>query len=159
MSKANSGLFTLTMGANAIAAQISPSLEHAALKNDNRNIDPNKIRYSQTSVNGSSEIVESMRKDGWKGDPIDVVVMSDGELTTLDNTRVVAARIVGIKVEANVHNYNDPLPSRSMAERFATPKGGTPKTWGQAVENRIGKQSSGFRKNNPNGSYNMKKIK
>jgi hypothetical protein len=32
--------------------------------------------------------------------------MDDGELTTFDNTRVVAARAAGIDVMANVHAYN-----------------------------------------------------
>ena len=100
-----------------------------------------------------------MKKNGWLGDPIDVVTMPDGKITTLDNTRVVAARAAGIRAEAGVHGYNDPLPDRATAQRFTTPKGGVPSTWGQAVENRIGKQSASFRRNSPNGSYNMKKIK
>lgn len=50
------------------------------------NIDPSEIRFSQTSVNGSDEIIASMKAKGWKGDPIDVVRMPDGSLTTLDNT-------------------------------------------------------------------------
>ena len=40
-------------------------------------------------------LIESMKKDGWKGDPIDVVNMSDGAPTSLDNTRVLAARQAG----------------------------------------------------------------
>lgn len=130
-----------------------------ARKSDAVSVDPSEIRYSQTSVNGSAEIAESMKEKGWMGDPIDVVSMRDGELTTLDNTRVVAARVAGIMVVAKVHRYDEPLPDRAIAERFTTPKGGVPSTWGQAVANRIGKQSASFRKNNPNGSYNMKKIK
>ncbi len=39
-----------------------------------------------------------MKTNAWKGDPIDVIRMSDGKLTTIDNTRVVAAREAGIKV-------------------------------------------------------------
>lgn len=158
MSKCSSGLFSSTIGASAV--YFSAIAEHAVFARDNRQIlDPNGIRYSQVSVNGSVEIIKSMKAHGWQGEPIDVVRMSDGELTTIDNTRVVAAREAGIDVVANVHGYDDPLPDRTLAERFATPKGGIPKTWGQAVENRIGKQSTSFRKNNPNGSYNMKKIK
>ena len=71
-----------------------------------------------------------MKKNGWQGDPIDVVRMDDGELTTLDNTRVVAARAPGIDVKANVHGYNDPLPDQATRRRFTTPKGGVPQTWG-----------------------------
>lgn len=41
-----------------------------------------------------------MKLNGWKGDPIDVVRMADGKLTTIDNTRVLAASRAGVKVEA-----------------------------------------------------------
>ena len=90
-------------------------------------INPNEIRYSQSSVNGSNDIIQSMKKNGWRGDPIDVVEMPDGIYTTIDNTRVVSAREAGINVQANVHGYNDPLPSEYI-ERFTTKKG-IPKTW------------------------------
>ncbi len=98
-----------------------------------------------------------MAKNGWVGDPIDVVKMADGGLTTIDNTRVVAARTAGIDVQAVVHNADDLLPE-SLIERFTT-KQGVPTTWGEAIELRIGKQNSGFRINNPYGSFEMEKIK
>lgn len=159
MSKSSSGLFRSTVGANIDFTHSPSSIRSSVVESGTSSVDPSNIRFSQTSVNGSAEIVESMKKNGWQGNPIDVVTMNDGRLTTLDNTRVVAARVAGIKAEARVHGYSDPLPDRETAERFATPKGGVPITWGQAVENRIGKQSSGFRKSSPNGSYNMKKIR
>ena len=121
------------------------------------NLNPNKIRFSQSSVNGSQEIIENMAKNGWVGDPIDVVKMSDGGLTTIDNTRVVAARAAGIDVQAVVHNADYLLPEH-LIERFTTKKG-VPKTWGEAIELRIGKQNSGFRANNQYGSLEMEKIK
>lgn len=159
MSKSSSGLFASTIGANLSIDHFPSPTRSTNTKIGTSSVDPNEIRYSQTSVNGSKEIAESMRKNGWLGDPIDIVTMNDGKLTTLDNTRVVAARAAGIKVEARVHGFNDPLPDKATTERFTTHKGGAPSTWGQAVENRIGKQSSSFRKNTPNGSYNMKKTK
>ena len=55
-------------------------------------INPNEIRFSQSSVNGAEEIIQSMKANGWKGDPIDVIKMSDGKLTTIDNTRVVTIK-------------------------------------------------------------------
>lgn len=119
-------------------------------------IDPNKIRYSQSSVNGSNEIIQSMKKIGWKGDPIDVVEMPDGIYTTIDNTRVVSAREAGINVQANVHGYNDPLPSNYI-KRFTTGKG-VPETWGKAIELRIGKQKASFRNENPYGKFDMERI-
>lgn len=116
------------------------------------------IRFSQTSVNGSQEIIDSMKKDGWKGNPIDVVTMDDGGMTTLDNTRVVAARAAGIDVQAIVHSYDEPLPDADTVRRFTTKKG-VPKTWGEAVELRIGKQGGSFRRNYPKGSYTIDKVR
>ena len=114
------------------------------------------IWFSQSSVNGSSPIVESMKRNGWQGDPIDVVQMADGRLTTIDNTRVVAARQARIDVQANIHAYDELLPIEYIA-RFTTKKG-VPKTWGDAVELRIGKQKSSFRTDNLFGSIDMMAI-
>ncbi|OJU13244.1 MAG: hypothetical protein BGN88_02395 [Clostridiales bacterium 43-6] len=97
-----------------------------------------------------------MKSNGWKGDPIDVVKMPDGKLSTLDNTRVVAARQAGIDVQANVHGYDDLLPI-DLVERFSTKKG-VPRTWGEALNLRIGKQNSTFRNSYPSGSFDISKI-
>ncbi|WP_434525634.1 hypothetical protein [Photorhabdus asymbiotica] len=55
--------------------------------------DPNEIRFSQNTVSynkterGSGvkysydDLVSGMKKDGWKGDPVDVVKMPDGKFT------------------------------------------------------------------------------
>jgi hypothetical protein len=112
---------------------------------------PSSVRFSQTSVNGAQEITDSMRTNGWVGDPIDVVRMPDGKLTTVDNTRVLAAHQAGINVQATVHGFDETLPTEYVP-RFSTPKGGTPSTWGDAVTFRIGKQSSLYRKTYPMGS-------
>ena len=100
-------------------------------KRESNTINPNDIRFSQSSVNGSSPIVESMKRNGWQGDPIDVVQMADGRLTTIDNTRVVAARQARIDVQANIHAYDELLPIEYIA-RFTTKKG-VPKTWGEML--------------------------
>ena len=71
---------------------------------------PSAIRFSQSSVNGAADIADSMRASGWVGDPIDVVRMQDGGLTSVDNTRVLAANEAGINVQAVVHGFDDPLP-------------------------------------------------
>ena len=93
-------------------------------------INPNDIRFSQSSVNGASEIIDSMKAKGWDGDPIDVVRMPDGNLTTIDNTRVLAARYAEIDVQANVHAFDEVLPQDlDLIERLTTPKG-VPQTWG-----------------------------
>jgi hypothetical protein len=91
-----------------------------------------------------------MKQNGWKGDPIDVVRMPDGKLTTIDNTRVLSARYAEIDVKANVYNHTDLLPE-DLIQRFTTKKG-VPQTWGDAINLRIGKQSSAYRKLYPSGS-------
>lgn len=98
-----------------------------------------------------------MKKHGWNGAPIDIVEMPDGKYTTIDNTRVVSARQAGINVEANIHSYNEALPSEYI-ERFTTKKG-VPTTWGEAIELRVGKQKASFRNGNPFGSFEMIDIK
>jgi filamentous hemagglutinin len=116
------------------------------------NVDPAAIRFSQHSVTGASAITDSMRSDGWIGAPIDVVRMPDGELTTIDNTRVLAARQAGIDVSANVHGFDEPLPA-DMIGRF-TIRSGPVTTWGQAVSQRIGRQNATLRTTYPLGSWN-----
>jgi hypothetical protein len=86
--------------------------------------------------------------DGWAGDPIDVVRMSDGGLTTIDNTRVVAANQAGIDVQAMIRGFDDPLP-QEFIDRFTTPKGGVPSTCGDAILERIGAQNSLYRNTYP----------
>ena len=99
-------------------------------KSGTATINPNDIRFSQSSVNGASEIIDSMKAKGWDGDPIDVVRMPDGNLTTIDNTRVLAARYAEIDVQANVHAFDEVLPQNlDLIERLTTPKG-VAQTWG-----------------------------
>nr|EKW2927333.1 hypothetical protein [Citrobacter amalonaticus] len=113
-------------------------------------LDPNDIRFSQSSVNGSADLVNSMKANGWKGDPINVVRMADGKLTTVDNSRVLAASRAGIKVDARIHDASEALPPELIGR--LTTKRGTPSTWGGAIDLRIGKQSAGYRNQYPNGS-------
>ena len=115
-------------------------------------LDPSQIRFSQSSVNNAQVLTKSMKENGWIGDAIDVVKMSDGKLTAIDNTRVLAAHRAGIKVKANVRSYNDPLPS-NMLNRFQNRQTKAySKTWGEAVEFRVGKQRPGYRDTYPQGS-------
>ena len=48
------------------------------------------------------DIVSGMRTEGWDDKPIDIIKMPNGSLTTIDNTRVLAARNAGINVRANI---------------------------------------------------------
>ena len=81
--------------------------------------------------------------------------------SSIDNTRILAAREAGIDVQANVRAYNERLPD-SMLDRFEHPKvpGGYAQTWGEALEYRILRQNKTFQKNNyPVGSYQDPKVK
>ena len=146
-------------------------------------IDPTRTSFSQATVsyqkmeNGVPKdynydsIVSAMKeKQGWIGDPVDVVNMPDNAPTSMDNTRILAAREAGVKVEAIVHNFDDPLTLDEI-DRF-TYRGIEPKTWGEAIQLRVQKQSeTGFAPKEwssqyPNGSiydpkitYDCKKVK
>ena len=139
----------------ALPGPTSKPLALPAPSNKISQINPYDIRFSQSSVNGADSIQASMKSNGWKGDAIDVVNMPDGKLTTIDNTRVIAARDAGITATARVHQYTDPLPEEFI-DRFTT-RNGTPSTWGEAVQLRVGKQKSSFRTGNPYGSYDLER--
>ncbi|ANH81284.1 hypothetical protein A8C56_10060 [Niabella ginsenosidivorans] len=110
------------------------------------------IRFSQSSVNGLDDIVTSMKQSGWKGDPIDIVKMEDGMYTTVDNTRLLAAQVAGIDVQATAHGFDDAI-SAEVAKRFIGKDGSLPATWGEAVQNRIQSQKKSFRTQYENGSF------
>ena len=130
-------------------------------------INPNTIRFSQNTVSYSKidratgkpftydDLVSSMRIKGWQGEPVDVIKMPDNKLTSMDNTRIRAARDAGIEIKANVHNFNDPLPDRMITSgRF-----GDAKTWGEAITKRISDQRpKSFGNNNPSGASTAPKI-
>ena len=131
-------------------------------------IDPHETRFSQKTVSfqksnragGRSytfdDIQGSMRNEGWRHAPIDVVRMPDGQLTSLDNTRLLAARGAGIKAQARVHEYDEVMPKREAGRiRGLTQQNAT---WGQAVEKRISTQRGQFSKMNPNGSMKDPKV-
>jgi hypothetical protein len=147
------GVSTVVGGAAGGAGALMGKLAAARSVNAGgvESLPPSSVRFSQTSVNGVPEIANSMRANGWVGDAIDVVRMPDGRLTTIDNTRVLAAHQAGINVQASVHGFDEALPGE-FVPRFTTPKGGAPTTWGDAVVNRIGKQNSLYRTTYPMGS-------
>ena len=95
-----------------------------------------------------------MRTNGWKGDPVDVVKMPDGKLTSMDNTRIAAAREAGIEVKATVRGFDDPLtPAIQEARGWQSFS-----TWGEAITARINKQSGGFSNSNPYGSSGLPRV-
>jgi len=124
------------------------------------------IRFSQNSVSFKKkdritgekytydDLVSSMKKDGWKGEAVDVVKMPDGKVTSMDNTRIRAAREAGVDVKANVRDYNAPISSEMKKARGWE----NYSTWGEAITGRIQKQSGGFSKKNPLGSIDAPKL-
>ncbi|MDU9393754.1 DUF637 domain-containing protein [Pseudomonas sp. zfem002] len=124
------------------------------------------IRFSQNSVSFNKtdrvsgtnytydDLVQSMKTNGWKGDPVDVVKMPDGKLTSMDNTRIAAAREAGIDVNASVRGFDEPLtPAIQEARGWQNFD-----TWGEAITGRINKQSGGFSTSNPYGSTEPPRI-
>ena len=131
-------------------AYVDPRTEKlkSVLPTGQQMLDPSEVSFSQATVSYQKKgkdynydtMVEDMRKNGWNGKPVDVVNMPDNAPTSMDNTRILAARNAGIKVDAIVHNYSDKLSYEDI-RRFGV--GNTyPKTWGEAIELRVKKQSS-----------------
>ncbi len=131
--------------ADTVFSSVQPAQDAA------NSVPASEIRFSQRSVNGAAEIEASMRANGWVGDAIDVVRMPDGALTSLDNTRLLAANRAGIDVQANVHAFDALIPE-SMAGRFLSRSGAAPTTWGEAISNRIAGQGAMYRNRYPSGS-------
>jgi filamentous hemagglutinin len=133
-------------------------------------LNANNVRASQKTVSFNKidrktgkpytydDIAGSMKRDGWKGDPIDVVRMKDGKLTSMDNTRLTAAREANVPVKARVHDYDTPLPKARAASLADPKKGYAPKTWGDAVSGRIQSQSGKFGVDNPHGSIMTPRV-
>lgn len=128
---------------------------------------PNEIRLSQNSVSFSKtdrvtgdkytydDLVASMKENGWQGDPVDLVRMPDGKLTSMDNTRIAAAREANIAVKGKEHSYDEPLTQEMQDARGW----GDYNTWGEAITARINNQSKGFGVKNPHGSNDSPSIK
>jgi len=140
------GLIASTIATAGLGAGIGGAAEVSTVARSSELIEPSAIRFSQSSVNDAAAIEDSMRASGWVGDPIDVVRMPDGGLTSMDNTRLLAAKRADINVNANVHDPTESLPPGSE-DRF-----GDRTTWGEAILDRIGGQNSGYRAAHPNGS-------
>jgi len=130
---------------------LSGAMKTVGLADNIATLATDDILFSQSSVNGVSNITNSMRRNGWTGSPVDVVDLGGGKFGTLDNTRVLSAHEAGISVQANIHGAND-LLTPSQATRFTTKKGGVPSTWGQAYQNRINNQKNSY-KNSASGFF------
>ena len=144
-------LSLVTFGISQAVSAVRAASASKPLANAVQTLDPQDIRFSQTSVNDVQSIVNSMKVNGWKGEPIDVVRMSDGGLTTVDNSRLLAAKITNTPVKAIVHNMDDAIYG-IRAEQLISKTGSIPTTWGEAILNRIGRQSKLYRSLYPYGS-------
>lgn len=107
-------------------------------------LDADGILFSQSSVGYKlPKIVESMRINGWKGAPIDVVRLADGSLVSVDNTRLLAAKLTGTPVQATIRGFDEAFPiARDVNNAFFYNRvtGERAGTWGEAVLNRIALQ-------------------
>ena len=76
-------------------------------------LDPTKLSFSQATVSyqkggkpyNYESMVKSMQKDGWNGDPVDIVIMPNGTATSMDNTRILAAREAGVNVQVKIRRF------------------------------------------------------
>ncbi|WP_211297617.1 LysM peptidoglycan-binding domain-containing protein [Ottowia oryzae] len=109
-----------------------------------RSLDPTRVGFSQSWISARrpgvdysfSTLTEGMGASGWVGRPVDVVRMPNGTLTSIDNTRILAARQAGIRIHANIRGFDDPIRDTSRRAGLSV-QGITPGTWGEAAQLRI----------------------
>lgn len=121
-----------------------------------RKLDPTTMSFTQASVDEAKlgRLVQSMEKNGWSGKPVDAVLQADGTVLSVDNTRVLAARITGTEAHVNVRAVNEAITDPVRRAQLSY-NGVTPKTWGDAAQLRILRQedfSPGWSVRFPNGS-------
>jgi hypothetical protein len=124
-------------------------------------LNPQLIRTAQTTVKQQGAtlpaLVDSMKKYGFIVEPtrlIDVVRMPDGQLTSLDTTRILAADRAGINIQARLWEHTDLLPDDvEFVSRFISRNGDVPVTFGDAAINRVGTQNGTYPQLYPYGSW------
>ena len=141
------------------------SLKFSEVRHSQNTISFQKVDRETGQKFSYDDIKESMSKEGWKGEAVDVIEMPDGKLTSIDNSRVSAAKEVGISIKANVRNYDEKLSSEIVdSERFLKRNKHkevteNPTTWGEAVSNRIENQPAHFRdKEAGQGSHDLPRV-
>jgi YD repeat-containing protein len=148
------GKYAESVGANTAGTNIT-SLAAEDIRFSQNSVSFNKVDRVTGQSYTYSDLVESMKTNGWQGDPVDVVKMSDGQLTSMDNTRIAAAREAGINVQATVRNFDGALTSDIQNARGW----GSYNTWGEAITARINNQSKNFGTLNLYGSPQLPRIK
>ncbi|MBK4738445.1 hypothetical protein [Noviherbaspirillum pedocola] len=123
-------------------------------------INPRQVRFTQEWVNyNSSDKINTLDTTGRTVQvspenlpAMDVVLMPDGRLTSLDNRRLTASYLYEAEnVKVIIRAGNDPLPDARTVERFSW-KGYVPQTWADAAAVRIFKQGPEFRETFRQGS-------
>lgn len=128
-----------SLGTLSGGARLSrPALNIGSSANNTATLNANAIRFSQSSVKPVlPDYVAKMKSGGWFGDPIDVVRMPNGVLTSIDNTRLAAASLTKTPVQATIRNFGDAFPVSRGPQFF-----GDAQTWGEAVLYRINSPSN-----------------
>lgn len=156
------------LGTGLFAAWGAGKVTKILIPEKNVQLDPSKVRFSQENVSDYSKHIKLIKDNNntypetW--DNVSVVRMKDGQLTTFDHRRILAATETGIKVKANIYDYRKPLPKGFANQRFKSPKMPNPqqyiKTWGDAIRYRVNnsKNPSFFKSQYPSGSWELPKI-
>jgi RHS repeat-associated protein len=112
-----------------------------------------EIRFRQSSVTHRvHDYAARMREEGWFGDPIDVVRMPDGGLTSVDNRRLAAAAMTDTPVQARIRSFDELITGGDLDRTTAT-------TWGGFVLHRIGRQNPrSWPQMNPFGTSQMPRM-
>jgi len=122
---------------------------------------PGGARFSQKSVSAFADRERWLRW-GWAGTPLDVVVMPDGLLTSVDNRRLLAAARWRVAPQARVHAFDEPLPPQRALQLTRRGKRGAPQvptTWGEGVQLRLRGQGAGWHGENPHGTVRPPRVK
>lgn len=114
-------------------------------------LDPQAIRFdaakSEERRRAAEVLRERVKEEGWGDDPVDVVLTRSGPVA-LDGTRVAVARELELEsIAVRVHAPEEKLPSE-VAQRF----GPRVKTWGDALQSRLGPKKTGKQQNKGAGS-------
>jgi len=112
-------------------------------------LDPRLIRFTQSTTRSQGKFLEdltnAMKLKGFVVDDnlMSVVRWNDGTLSSLDNTRLAAAKRAGVNIKAVVYDSEEKITDEAMKKRFEF-KRKLPETWGEAVQFRIGKQKAEY---------------
>ena len=140
-------------GANSGLSEIA-SLNANEVRLSQKTVSYNKIDRATGNSYTYDDLVNSMRTNGWKGDPVDVVRMPDGKLTSMDNTRITAAREAGVDVQAQIRNFDEQLSRQMQIDRNWQ----SYDTWGEALTARIQAQGNKFSNANPYGATQSPRV-